>query len=78
MFINIYVKNNNISTFLYIIAIFFFWFKKLEFSVVKNINKAAILIMGIQYIILLLDIQNSTSPVPLPGDISLSVLQHYI
>jgi hypothetical protein len=57
MFINIYVKNNNISTFLYMFSIFYFWFRKLKFHVVKNINKASIIIMIFQYIILLLDIE---------------------
>lgn len=79
MFINIYVKNNNISTILYIISIYYFWFKQLSFEVVKNINKAAIFIMLIQYVILLMDIERNTSPLPLPDGVeSLSLLGYLI
>jgi len=58
--------------------LFYFWFRKIEFTVVKDINKAAIIIFLIQYLILLLDIEQNTSPLPLPNDRNLSLLQKYV
>jgi hypothetical protein len=55
MLINVY-ERTSFSAFLYLFTIFYFWFSKIEFTVVKEINKAAIVIFLIQYLMLLLDI----------------------
>jgi hypothetical protein len=74
MLINVYEKSN-IFAFAYMAAVFYFWFKKIEFSIVKDINKAAIVILLLQYFMLLLDIDPNSSPLPLPvGTSSLSLL----
>lgn len=55
MLINVYEKSS-FSAFLYLFTLFYFWFRKIEFTIVKDINKAAIIIFLIQYLMLLLDI----------------------
>jgi hypothetical protein len=77
MLINVYEKTN-IFAFAYLIAVLYFWFKKLEFNLVKDINKAAIVILCAQYFMLLLDLNANTSPLPPPSDINISVLQIFI
>lgn len=63
--VNLYEKSN-IFAFFYLFSILFFWFRKLDFNLVTGINKIAILILLLQYIMLLLDINSQTSPLPLP------------
>lgn len=65
MVINIY-EESNIFSFAYLIAILYFWFQSISFQLVNNINKAAIVILLLQYFTLLLDICPETSPLPLP------------
>lgn len=65
MLINLYEKSN-IFAFFYLFSVLFFWFKKLHFSMVKDINKIAIIILLLQYVMLLLDITNKSSPLILP------------
>lgn len=78
MLINVYEKSN-IFAFAYMAAVFYFWFRNVQFSFVKDINKAAIIILLFQYFMLLLDIDLTTSPLPLPvGTSSLSLLKEYI
>ena len=78
MLINLYDKTN-IFAFAYLMAILSFWFSQLHFSMIRNINKIAIVILLAQYLILLLDIDDKTSalPLPYPGD-NLSVLKRLI
>lgn len=73
MLINLYEKSN-IFAFAYLFAVLFFWFKKVRFQLIKNINKAAIIILCMQYLVLLLDINNKTSAIPLPNNQDLSLL----
>jgi len=77
MLINVY-ERSSFSAFLYLFTLFYFWFRKIEFTVVKDINKAAIIIFLIQYLMLLLDVEQNTTPLPLPNDRNLSFLQKYI
>ena len=77
MLINLYEKSN-IFAFAYLIAVFFFWFKKVRFQLIKDINKAAIVILGLQYLVLLLDINNKTSALPLPNSQNLSLLDNFL
>ncbi len=65
MMINLYDKSN-IFSFAYLAAVLYFWFQKLHFKMVRNINKIAIVILLIQYIVLLMDITPDTSSLPLP------------
>ena len=65
MLINVYEKTN-IFAFFYLAAVLIFWFKPLNFDLIRNITKAAIIILCLQYIALLLDINSITSPLPLP------------
>jgi hypothetical protein len=66
MFINVYIKNN-IFALAYLIAILCFWFRSLTFNLIRDINKAAIIILLLQYIALLLDINLNTSPISIPN-----------
>ena len=78
--VNLYEKSN-IFAFFYLFSILFFWFRKLDFNLVTGINKIAILILLLQYIMLLLDINSQTSPLPLPEHPdyqTLSFLQTYL
>jgi hypothetical protein len=77
MLINLYTKSN-VFGFAYLIAVLSFWFKPVEFSLIKNINKAAIIILLLQYLFLVLDINSSTSPLPLPTAQNLSLLEYLI
>ena len=74
MLLNIYAKSS-IFSFIYFIAVVIFWFKSVEFDLIRNINKAAILILCLQYLVLLLDLNTAVSPLPLPyNDNTLSLL----
>lgn len=74
MLLNVYAKSN-IFAFAYLATIFRFWFFTPNFTFVKDINKAAILILCLQYLTLLFDINSTTSPLPLPNNsTSLSLL----
>lgn len=66
MLINLYEKSN-IFAFAYLFSVLFFWFQKLHFRMVRNINKIAIIILLSQYVVLLLDITPNTSSLPLPN-----------
>jgi hypothetical protein len=57
MLLNVYAKSN-VFGFAYLFAVLFFWFRKLSFSLIKDINKAAIAIVLLQYLVLLFDITN--------------------
>ncbi len=74
MLLNLYEKTN-VFSFAYLITIFFFWFRTIRFNLVKDINKAAIIILLAQYFFLLLDISENTSPLPAPSSTNLSLLQ---
>ena len=78
MLINLYEKSN-VFAFAYLVSILFFWFSPLRFPMVRHINKIAICILLAQYIMLLLDINEQTSslPLPYPND-QLSVLEHLL
>jgi hypothetical protein len=65
MLINLY-KKSNIFSFVYLISVLYFWFQKLHFRMVRHINKIAIIILLLQYLLLLLDITPDTSSLPLP------------
>ena len=65
MMVNLYDKSN-IFSFAYLGSVLYFWFQKLHFKMVRNINKIAIVILLIQYIVLLMDITPDTSSLPLP------------
>jgi len=65
MLMNVYAKNN-IFSIAYLVAVLVFWFRRLEFNLIRDINKAAIVILLLQYLVLLLDINPITSPLPLP------------
>lgn len=67
MLINVYEKSN-IFAFFYLIAVLYFWFKPLNFDLIRNINKAAIIILSLQYLVLLLDINSKISYLPIPYD----------
>lgn len=78
MLLNVYAKSN-VFSFLYFLAVVFFWFKSVEFDLIRNINKAAIVILCLQYLVLLLDLNSVVSPLPLPyGDNTISLLEHFI
>lgn len=77
MLINVYAKNDAFAI-AYLIAILVFWFKKLQFNLIKDINKAAIIILCLQYFVLLLDINTVTSPLPLPTQNDISLLEYFI
>ena len=77
MLINLYEKSN-IFSFAYLFAVLFFWFKDVKFQLIKDINKAAIIILILQYFVLLLDITSSTSPLPLPNSQNLSLLNRFL
>lgn len=60
-------------------SVLYFWFQKLHFKMVKNINKIAIVILLLQYVILLFDINPNTSSLPLPNaGTNLSILSMFI
>ena len=65
MLLNVYVKSSVFSI-IYLLAVLAFWFKPLSVNLVKDINKAAIIILVLQYVMLLLDINSATSPLGLP------------
>ena len=73
MLINVYAKSN-IFAFFYLIAVLIFWFKRLDFDLIRNINKAAIILLCLQYLVLLLDINSAVSYLPLPYGKNLSLL----
>jgi len=73
MLINVYEKTN-IFAFFYLIAVLIFWFKPLNFDLIRNINKAAIIILILQYLALLLDMNSTISSLPLPYGKNLSLL----
>lgn len=73
MLLNVYAKTDAFS-FAYLISVLYFWFKPLEFDLIRNINKAAILLLCLQYIVLLLDLNSVVSPLPLPYGNNLSLL----
>lgn len=73
MLLNVYAKTD-IFSFAYLISVLYFWFKPLEFDLIRNINKAAIIILCLQYIVLILDINTVVSPLPLPYGKNLSLL----
>ena len=77
MLINVYTKSN-IFAFGYLAAVVFFWFKEANFDLIRTINKAAIVLLCLQYIMLLLDINPLTSPLPLPYGRELSLLEWLI
>jgi hypothetical protein len=77
MLINLYSKNN-VFGFAYLIAVVYFWFRNANFALIKDINKAAIIILLLQYIFLLLDLNTTTSPIAMPTDQNLSLLEHFI
>lgn len=66
MLINLYEKSN-IFAFAYLFSVLYFWFQPLKFKMVRNINKIAIVILLMQYVILLMDINPNTSSLPLPN-----------
>ena len=75
MLINLEEKSN-VFAFAYLFAALFFWFSPLHLKMVTNINKIAIVIILAQYLVLLCDINESTSALllPYPGD-KLSLLE---
>jgi hypothetical protein len=77
MLINLYSKNN-VFGLAYLIAVLCFWFKDVHFSLIKDINKAAIIILLLQYFFLILDINPTTSPISLPTKENLSILEYLI
>lgn len=77
MLINLYSKGN-IFAFAYFIAVLWFWFREVNLGLVRSINKAAIFILLLQYFVLLLDVNTTTSPLPLPNNEKLSLLEHFI
>jgi hypothetical protein len=77
MLINLYSKGN-IFAFAYLIAVLWFWFRDVNFGLIRNINKAAIIILLLQYFGLLLDVNTTTSPISLPTDQNLSLLEFLI
>lgn len=77
MLINIYSKTNMFG-FAYFIAVIVFWFRDINFSLIRNINKAAIIIVLLQYLFLLLDINTITSPIAIPTTKNLSLLEALI
>ena len=77
MFINFYSKAN-VFAFAYLISILVFWFSPLHFYQIRNINKIAIIILVLQYLVLLLAIDEHTSSLPLPNNTSLSILSYFI
>ena len=77
MLINIYSKSNMFG-FAYFIAVICFWFRDVNFSLIRNINKAAIIIVLLQYLFLLLDINTITSPIAIPTTKNLSLLESVI
>ena len=77
MLINLYEKSN-IFAFAYLIAVLIFWFQNVRFQLIKDINKAAIIILILQYVMLLLDINNTTSPLPKPNSQDLSLLNNFL
>lgn len=77
MLLNVYAKND-VFSFAYFIAVICFWFQRLEFDMIKNINKAAIILLCLQYVVLLFDLNAFVSPLPLPYGENLSFMQNYI
>lgn len=77
MLINLYSKGN-IFAFAYFIAVLWFWFRDVNFGLVRSINKAAIVILLLQYFVLLLDVNPTTSPISLPTEDNLSLLEYLI
>lgn len=73
MLINLYSKGN-IFAFAYFIAVLCFWFRDVDFGLVRSINKAAIIILLLQYFILLLDVNSTTSPILVPTNDNISLL----
>lgn len=66
MLINLYEKSN-IFAIAYLFSVLYFWFQRLHFKMVRNINKIAIIILLLQYVMLLFDITPYTSSLPLPN-----------
>lgn len=77
MLINLYEKSN-IFAFAYLFIVLFFWFRTIRFHMIKDINKAAIAILILQYLVLLLDINGKTSSLPPPNDQNLSILNRLL
>lgn len=77
MLINLYEKSN-IFAFAYLISVLFFWFQPLHFRMVRHINKIAITILLLQYLMLLLDISTETTPLSKPNSQNLSILGMFI
>lgn len=77
MLINLYSKSN-VFAIAYFIAVLCFWFREVHFTLIRNINKAAIIILLLQYFVLLLDVNTTTSPLPLPTTHNLSLLEAVI
>lgn len=73
MLINLYSKGN-VFAFAYLIAVLCFWFRDVNFGLIKDINKAAIIILLLQYFFLLLDVNTTTSPIAMPTTDNLSLL----
>ena len=73
MLINVYAKSD-IFAFGYLAAVIYFWFQDANFDMIRNINKAAIVLLLLQYVVLLFDINPVTSPLPLPYNKDLSLL----
>ena len=77
MLINLYEKSN-VFSFAYLFAVLYFWFKEVRFQLIKDINKAAIIILVLQYFFVLLDVNQQTSPLPLPNNQNLSLFDRFL
>lgn len=73
MLLNVYAKSN-VFAFGYLIAVVYFWFQPVSFDLIRTINKAAIILLTLQYVMLLLDLNSVISPLPLPYNRNLSLL----
>ena len=74
MLINVYAKSN-VFAFGYLAAVVYFWFQSVSFDLIRTVNKAAIALLTLQYVMLLLDINSVISPLPLPYNLNLSLLE---
>jgi hypothetical protein len=77
MLLNVYAKSNMFA-FGYLGAVVYFWFQSISFDLIRTINKAAIVLLLLQYVALLMDINNVTSPLGLPYANDLSLLEYLI
>lgn len=65
MIVNSVIKYT-VFSWLYLAAATYFWFQGLSFYTISRLSQTAVVFLGLQYIFLLLNITEQTSPLPIP------------